>query len=101
MPPQKKPKKNPPKQTKTIILLRENKNILLARSFKSLRAKPSDPERLDELLARLRISFNAPEACWETMTQAKYEKTFPIINRLVAESFEFEDAVEFFNLFKK
>ena len=89
------------RERKQIILLRENKNLLLARQFKALRVKPTDPERLDELIKRLRISFNAPEAVWETMTITKYEKSFPIINRLVAESFDFEDAVAFFNLFHK
>lgn len=82
-----------------MLLLRENKNLLLAKIFKNACPPPSDPNRLQSILARLREAFNAPGACWETMTTNRYEKKFPIINRIIAESFSFDDAVAFFDLF--
>ena len=82
-----------------MLLLRENRNLLLAKIFENACPPPSDPEKLQVLLMRLREAFNAPGACWETMTPSRYEKKFPIISRIIAESFSFDDAVAFFDLF--
>ena len=91
-----------PKKTisrkKQVLVLRENKNLLLTKIFPTRCASP-DTDKLEVILKRLREKFNAPAACWETMTLNRYEKTFPIISRIIAESFEFDDAVAFFGLF--
>lgn len=45
--------------------------------------------------------FNAPNAMYELLTVARYEKKFPIVTRLIAESFEFKEAERFFELMSK
>ena len=88
---------------KQVLVLRENKNLLLAKIFPETVCVPDEAEagKLKEILARLKQAFDAPDALWETMTIHRYEKTFPIISRIIAESFSFDDATAFFGFFEK
>lgn len=75
-----------------VVIIREFDHLLLAKICDSVLSEPKDADVAEAILQKLRDAFGSPGARWETMTIAKYEKEFPIINRLIAESIELSEA---------